>query len=144
MFLRRTVKAPHSARRTTCRAPSPYASPRLNATILEPALLPDWTAGRGNQDLTGRGACHPGGGVRGGIVFIALDGTMMSAGVDVESSVQAPTPAPLFPSGLEGVIDFRPYDVSRDGQRFLIPVFKEVPESNAITVITDWTSRVPG
>jgi eukaryotic-like serine/threonine-protein kinase len=80
----------------------------------------------------------------GEIFFVALDGTMMSATVDVGRSLQVSTLEALFPSGLEGVTDGRPYDVSRDGQRFLIPVFREVPESNSITVITNWTSRVPG
>ena len=68
---------------------------------------------------------------------------MMSARVQDGSSVHPVVPQPLFPTGLEAVTDFHPYDVTKDGQRFLIPVLKEVPGFNSITVITNWTSRVP-
>jgi eukaryotic-like serine/threonine-protein kinase len=78
----------------------------------------------------------------GEIFFLSLDGTMMSAPVAMTgSSVQPLIPQALFPTGLESVTDFHAYDVAKDGQRFLIPVLSEVPGSNAITVITNWTSR---
>jgi hypothetical protein len=69
----------------------------------------------------------------------------MAARVKVATSVTFDTdiPYPLFKTGLGPVTDFRAYDVSRDGKRFLVPVFGEAARHDAITVMTDWTKRNP-
>jgi Tol biopolymer transport system component len=77
----------------------------------------------------------------GEIVFLSLDGTMMSARVSIGKTIQVQTVEPLFRTSLTelGRIQ-KPYDVSKDGQRFLIPVAPAGSES--LTVVTNWTARL--
>ena len=73
-------------------------------------------------------------------MFLSLDGTMMSARVSTEKAFQVRTVEPLFRTNLTelGRIQ-KPYDVSKDGQRFLIPVAPAGPES--LSIATNWTVR---
>jgi Tol biopolymer transport system component len=137
-------------------------------TEWEPAVSPDggWVAYSSNRDRTGRreiyvrslsgepatehkvsrdGGQSPRWRTRDEIFFLSPDGTLMAARVKVATSVTFDTdiPYPLFKTGLGPVTDFRAYDVSRDGKRFLVPVFGEAARHDAITVMTDWTKRNP-
>ena len=67
------------------------------------------------------------------LVYLAEDGTMMSVDVRTESGFRAGIPRPLFktvPGGL--------YDVTKDGERFLIPI----PEglTTSYKVVLHWTA----
>jgi hypothetical protein len=46
----------------------------------------------------------------------------MTARVSVGQRVEAATPVTLFPTGLTSAQNNHPYDVTKDGQRFLVPV----------------------
>lgn len=77
------------------------------------------------------------------IFFLALDSTLMSALFDVTKSPPATIPQPLFQTGLAWVpVWNRPYDVSTNGQRFLLAESRDAP-SRAITMVTNWTARLP-
>ena len=56
-------------------------------------------------------------------------------------------PQPLFLLGLgaTGEIQFHrhPYDVSPDGQRFLVSVPSGEPASSRVTVVLNWTALLP-
>ena len=68
------------------------------------------------------------------LFFLTLDGTMMAAGIDTTKGFKSTVPAPLFTTDLRRG-DNHPYAVTRDGQRFLIPIRTEEP---SITVILNW------
>ena len=66
------------------------------------------------------------------IFFLSLDGTMMSASVETTGNdLKAAVPQPLFPTLLRPGHG-HPYDVSSDGQRFLISV---LAPSSPITLV---------
>jgi hypothetical protein len=65
------------------------------------------------------------------IVYLAEDGTMMSVDVSTESGFRAGPPRALFKTEAGGL-----FDVTRDGEKFLIPI----PESltTSYTVVLNW------
>ena len=68
---------------------------------------------------------------------------MMSARVSsVGRGFQHMTPAPLFRTRLTLGRNNKPYDVAKDGKRFLIPV-GESPGEPPLTMWTNWTARLP-
>ncbi len=77
------------------------------------------------------------------LFFLSLDGTLMSVRFDAAQSSPGMTPQPLFQTGLTAVNANNPYDVDKNGQRFLIPVSREAPGSRPITIVTNWTARLP-
>lgn len=144
----------------------PFSGDRKPAVFLEtpfnedsPAFSPDdrWVAY--NSDATGRFEVYvrsfsSGGGEfkisrNGGwaprwrgdgreLFFLALDGTMMSAEITAAKEMQAGVPRALFPTGLLKTNDRHPYAVTRDGQRFFLPVRDPRQSSVPITVVLNW------
>jgi hypothetical protein len=76
------------------------------------------------------------------IVFLSPDADMMSAPVFPGATFRSETPRRLFQTGIPLYRQNRPYDVSRDGRRFLLKV--PIQASNRpMTVLTNWTARLP-
>ena len=79
------------------------------------------------------------------IFFVAPDGTLMAAAVTAtETTVTVGDPRPLFKGRLrlQGRLDGFPYDVSADGQRFLVNTLVEQSGSVGLTLMTNWTAAV--
>jgi Tol biopolymer transport system component len=77
------------------------------------------------------------------IFFLSLDGTLMSARFNATGQPVTGIPRRLFPTGLADMAVWnRPYDVARNGQRFLLPVARDEPVERLITIVTNWTARV--
>ena len=72
------------------------------------------------------------------LFFLALDGSLMAAGIDPRTGSTATVPRRLFSTDLRPD-SYRPYAVSKDGQRFLIP--RETPPA-PITVVLNWPTIV--
>jgi serine/threonine protein kinase len=73
------------------------------------------------------------------IFYLAADGKMMSVSVDLDGASRKLTlPKPLFPTRLEIDSLSRQYDVSADGNRFLLAQPLEEMTSVPITVIVNW------
>lgn len=73
--------------------------------------------------------------------FIGPDGAVMSAAVVTRhGQLTFDTPQRLFPVRLRpiGRLDAYPYDVTRDGQRFLINMFVEEATSTGLTLVVNW------
>jgi hypothetical protein len=74
------------------------------------------------------------------LFFLAPDGSVMAAAVRVTTSgLAADAPRKLFSASMSLVIR-RAYDVSADGQRFLIPVL-DSRVRQTMTVVPDWAPR---
>jgi serine/threonine-protein kinase len=74
------------------------------------------------------------------LFFLAHDGTMMVADVEASPTFRATVPRSLFSAGLLRSSPIRPYAVSSDGSRFLIPV-TETRQPMPITVVLNWPSK---
>jgi Tol biopolymer transport system component len=73
------------------------------------------------------------------LFYAAADGKMMSVPVDSgAASLKLGVPKPLFQTRLEFDMVERQYDVSGDGQRFLLAQPLEESASVPITVIVNW------
>ena len=73
------------------------------------------------------------------LFYLAPGGTMMSVGIEASKDFQAAAPRPLFETGIVSTQNNQPYVVSRDGQRFLVPV----PDRSAnapMTVVLNWVA----
>ena len=80
------------------------------------------------------------------LFYIALDGRLMAVPIRVGSTAQtieAGSPVPLFATRVGGALSYpenQQYDVSPDGQRFLInTIIEEAP--SPITVILNWKAK---
>lgn len=67
---------------------------------------------------------------------------MMTVGVTTGSDVRAGLPQPLFKRGLTSDSNNRPFDVTNDGQRFLVPIEVNSPQPAQIAVMFNWPARV--
>jgi dipeptidyl aminopeptidase/acylaminoacyl peptidase len=79
------------------------------------------------------------------IVYLAPDNTLTSASVRSEGSdLVVGSVRPLFTVRLRPLVrlDAFPYDISPDGQRFLVNTFVEETASTAITLIVNWTAAL--
>ncbi|AMY07817.1 Serine/threonine-protein kinase PrkC [Luteitalea pratensis] len=76
------------------------------------------------------------------IFFLSLDATMMAARVETVRGFRMLVPEPLFPSGLS-LVTLRPYAVTADGQRFLIPTAIDQRSQPPIMITMDWRARLP-
>jgi Tol biopolymer transport system component len=74
------------------------------------------------------------------LYYLAPDGGMMAVGVTTASGIQTGTPTRLFQTRIVGSGGFDRYDVTRDGQRFLLLDPPESASAPPITVVTNWTS----
>jgi Tol biopolymer transport system component len=70
--------------------------------------------------------------------YMSLDGGMMAVDIDTKSGFQPGTPKQLFK--MPGEVRF--WDVTRDGQKFLIPVAQSAANSAPYNVIVNWTSTL--
>ncbi len=76
------------------------------------------------------------------IFFIAPDGTLMAVDVETGSELRASVPRPLFHAEFR-MVDFGyPYDVSPDGNRFLVNELVEEEHPATITVVQNWSARL--
>jgi len=79
------------------------------------------------------------------LFFLSLDGKVMAAPVTTGANFDAGTPVALFQSTPRQpvlVFDFFVYDVSRDGQRFLINTQVKQAESAPMSVILNWPAKL--
>jgi hypothetical protein len=77
------------------------------------------------------------------LFYLAPDSTMMRVGVDMaDDRVRFSRPGPLFRTGLETTYFMDEYDVTADGQRFLLvrPVASSVPPP--VNVLVNWSSAL--
>jgi Tol biopolymer transport system component len=78
------------------------------------------------------------------LFFVAADGKLMAVSIRGDAGLEIGAPAALFdarigtPSGSLGAIARQQYDVSADGQRFLIN--RTSSEPSPITVVLNWTA----
>jgi len=75
------------------------------------------------------------------LYFLAPDGTMMAAAVETTGEFQASLPVSLFRTPIRPSGNNRPFAVSRDGQRFLMPVPVEASTDEMIVVL-NWTGQI--
>jgi Tol biopolymer transport system component len=76
------------------------------------------------------------------LYFVAPDRTLMAAAVRTGETVEAGVPAPLFKTTLPPAPIFStPYEVTADGQRFLMLVESESSQ-RSLTVTTNWLAKV--
>jgi hypothetical protein len=80
------------------------------------------------------------------IFYLDLEGRLMAVALSfTESGLQPSPPKELFQPELpqRGFIGVRNvYDVSSDGQRFLVMVDSSETQPSTIVVVTDWTRRL--
>ena len=79
------------------------------------------------------------------LFFLSSDGKMMAVPVTTGSHFDAGTPVVLFQSTPRPpvlVYDLFVYDVSRDGQRFLINTQVKRPENTPMSVILNWPAKL--
>ena len=74
------------------------------------------------------------------LFFLSLDGAMMAVDVDVTKGFTAGVPRELFSTHLQPPANARPYNVTGDGTRFLIP---RIGQGSPITVVLNWRARLP-
>jgi Tol biopolymer transport system component len=80
------------------------------------------------------------------LVYVSPDNQLMA--VDVKATtgrLEFGVPRPLFAIRPRPAVrlDAYPYDVSRDGQRFIVNTLVEDTASTAITVVLNWTDSLP-
>jgi Tol biopolymer transport system component len=75
------------------------------------------------------------------LFFLAPDGTMMSARIDTAKEFTATVPQPLFQTGITATQNNNPYVVTRDGQRFLVPVVDQSAAAQ-MTVVLNWREGI--
>ena len=75
------------------------------------------------------------------LFFLAPDGMMMSARIDTAKGFKVTVPQPLFQTGITSTQNNHPYVVTRDGQRFLVPLINQSAASQ-MTVVLNWLAGV--
>jgi Tol biopolymer transport system component len=70
------------------------------------------------------------------LFFLSLDGSMMAVDIDTTKEFVAGVPRKLFSTHLRPGNN-KPYAVTKDGQRFLIP---QIGEGSPITVVLNWNA----
>jgi Tol biopolymer transport system component len=80
------------------------------------------------------------------IFYVATDGKLMAAAVQGGGAFQAQTPVALFQTPLNGLTfapgGSRQYEVSADGQRFLVNMPVSLTASTPITVVLNWAAAL--
>ena len=74
------------------------------------------------------------------LFFLNLESTVMAATIDPSTGIATGVPRALFPTGLRRGFQRRPYDVTTDGQRFLVPTMRP-PEP--VQVVLNWRALLP-
>ena len=81
------------------------------------------------------------------LFFLAPDGTMMSVAVTPGPELRLSEPRPLFATGADAISRLgvgSAFDVTADGQRFLVRVPVALTGRSPITVILNWQSMLAG
>ena len=73
------------------------------------------------------------------IIFQAPDGTLMAVEVTFEPTLSVGVPEALFDPGRPG---WPRYDVTRDGNRFLVRQLIDQPSVEPLTLVQNWTSEL--
>jgi Tol biopolymer transport system component len=81
------------------------------------------------------------------LFFVSRDNKITAVDVNTTSATfQSGTPRPLFNVQIAGGPSAAPthrWDVTRDGQRFIVVTVLDVTQSPPINVVTDWQSQLP-
>jgi Tol biopolymer transport system component len=77
------------------------------------------------------------------IFFVAPDRRIYSVEVRPGKAFEAGAPKPLFPTQIAR-LPFASYDVTADGQRFLVTELVRTEEPEPITLVVDWTAALRG
>jgi eukaryotic-like serine/threonine-protein kinase len=79
------------------------------------------------------------------LFYLAPDGTLMAAEVKNAAGFEAGPPAPLFvthPRQPLSAMDFFSYDVTADGQKFLVNTKMDTTSSAPLSVILNWSAEM--
>ena len=79
------------------------------------------------------------------LFYLSSDGRMMAVTVNTGSGFSAGTPVPLFQASARqpvSYLDIFAYDVTRDGQRFLINTDMSSPETVPMSVVLNWPAKL--
>ena len=77
------------------------------------------------------------------LFYLSAEGKMMAVAVTAGASFEAGPPVPLFQTHRRQPVsaqDFFSYDLSGDGQRFLIATRADKADSAPLTVLLNWSS----
>ena len=74
------------------------------------------------------------------LFFLNLDSTVMAVSIDPATGTTLGVPRGLFPTGLRHGWQYRPYDVTRDGQLFLVPTMRP---GDDFRVVLNWRTLLP-
>ena len=105
--------------------------------------------GAGKWQISGNGGTEPrwrGDGRE--LYYLGLDGRIMAVSIKADKTVEAGQPVPLFQTTLNMPVNplLKRYDVTADGQRFLIisPVASAPAQANPnpITAVINWTAAL--
>jgi eukaryotic-like serine/threonine-protein kinase len=142
---------------TGSRQPKPFLESPFNKD--EPQFSPDgkWVAYNSNEtgrwevyvtsfpDAVQKFQVSADGGVQpqwrsGGreLMYLGLDGTMMSVPVDIRRGFVAGVPGALFPTGLRRNSGSGQYAVAPDGEKFLLRMDLTSDKSQGFTVVLNW------
>ena len=79
------------------------------------------------------------------IFFLASDGRLMAAGVNTSPNFDVETPRPLFATNVRNFVGLsrRQFDVTADGQRFILNAAVEEQGAAPITLVQNWAAKAP-
>ena len=79
------------------------------------------------------------------LFFLASDGKLMAVGVKSGATFEAERPAALFSASVRNFVGLsrRQYDVTADGQRFILNAAVEEQGAAPITLVQNWTAKAP-
>jgi dipeptidyl aminopeptidase/acylaminoacyl peptidase len=73
------------------------------------------------------------------LFYVAADGNVMAVPIEPDATtLGTPVPKILFQTGRQGPGGGRVFDVSPDGQRFLLRLADDQPNTASIVVVTNW------
>jgi Tol biopolymer transport system component len=101
--------------------------------------------GSGKWQISSSGGWMPAWRRDGSEIFFLSNGKMMAAAVRVGPGFETEVPKPLFGAQVRSFLGLsrRQYDVSSDGQRFILNVALEEQASVPITLVQNWTAKAP-
>jgi Tol biopolymer transport system component len=79
------------------------------------------------------------------LFYLSREGKMMAVAVNTSSNFEAGTPVTLFQTHTRQPISFMDafsYDVTTDGQRFLINTRIDEPNASPLSIILNWASEM--
>ena len=79
------------------------------------------------------------------LFFLASDGKLMAVGVKTGGTFEAERPESLFSASVRNFVGLsrRQYDVTADGQRFILNAAVEEQGAAPITLVQNWTAKAP-